>query len=97
MCQKGPPRARSWSNLCVPGIILDVILVILALRAPIWTPSGPKVPKMSDFDTLWDETPLWHTAPDPDYPDYPPDQVSESAARTLPSTRAGGQADVSSN
>ena len=52
---------------------------------------------------LWDETPLWDTAPDPDYlpdpdyPDYLPDQVSESAARTLPSTRAGGQDDVSSN
>ena len=27
----------------------------------------------------------------------PPDQVSESAAQTLPSTRAGGQDDVSYN
>ena len=33
--------------------------------------------------------------PDPADPDYPPDQVSETAARTLPSTRAGGQDDGS--
>ena len=44
---------------------------------------------------LWDETPLWDTAPDPDYPPDPADQVSETAARTLPSTRAGGQDDGS--
>ncbi len=30
-----------------PGVILEVILVILAVRAIIWTPREPKVPKMS--------------------------------------------------
>ncbi len=42
---------------------------------------------------------IWNSSADPDYPVDPPDpadQVSESAARTLPSTRAGGQDDVSS-
>ena len=41
---------------------------------------------------------IWNSSADPadpDYPDYPADQVSESAARTLPSTRAGGQDDGS--
>ncbi len=41
---------------------------------------------------------IWNSSADPvdpDYLDYPADQVSESAARTLPSTRAGGQDDGS--
>ena len=40
----------------------------------------------------------WNSPADPDYPDYPeyPDyQVSSTAGRALPSTRAGGQDDVS--
>ena len=35
--------------------------------------------------------------PDPGFPADPPDPVSGAAARTLPSTRAGGQDDVSLN
>ena len=35
---------------------------------------------------------IWNSS---DYPDYPPDQVSESATGTPPSTRAGGQDDGS--
>ena len=54
---------------------------------------------MTDFDApLGRNTTLG--APDPDSapdPNYLPDQVSESAARTLPSTRAGGQDDMSSD
>ncbi len=30
----------------VPGIIWEVISVILAVRAPVWTPREPKVPKI---------------------------------------------------
>ena len=40
---------------------------------------------------------IWNSSADPADPDFPPDQVSSTAARTLPSTRAGGQDDVSSN
>ena len=42
--------------------------------------------------TIWNSSPDPADPPDPDYPDY---QVSESAAGTLPSTRAGGQDDGS--
>ena len=38
---------------------------------------------------------IWNSSADPPDPDYPADQVSESAAGTLPSTRAGGQDDGS--
>ena len=45
------------------------------------------------------ELEVWNSSPDlPDLPDlpYPPDQVSSTTTRDLPSTRAGGQDDVSS-
>ena len=38
---------------------------------------------------------IWNSSPDPPDPAYPADQVSGAAARTLPSTRAVGQDDVS--
>ena len=38
---------------------------------------------------------IWNSSLDPADPPDPADQVSESAARTLPSTRAGGQDDGS--
>ncbi len=44
-----------WLNLCVPGVMLDVILIILAVWAPIWTPRVPKVPNMSDLGDLGPE------------------------------------------
>ena len=45
-----------------------------------------------------DERPLWDTSPDPADPADPPDPgevVAASVPQTLPSTRAGGQDDVS--
>ena len=38
-----------------------------------------------------------NSTPDPADPPDPPETVSASAPQTLPSTRAGGQDDVSSN
>ena len=38
---------------------------------------------------------MWNSSADPADPADLPDQVSETAARTLPSTRAGGQDDGS--
>ena len=38
---------------------------------------------------------IWNSSADPADPDYHPDQVAGAAARTLPSTRAGGQDDGS--
>ena len=45
---------------------------------------------------LWICT-IWNSSADPPESAEPADQVSSTAARTLPSTRAGGQDDVSSN
>ncbi len=38
---------------------------------------------------------IWNSSADPDYPPDPADRASESATRTPPSTRAGGQDDGS--
>ena len=48
------------------------------------------------WDPVSKKRAFWHSSPDPADPPDPADQVSSATARDLPSTRAGGQDDVSS-
>ena len=57
------------------------------------TPEIHKVTKYRACHQLGAKTKSSADPADPDYPDY---QVSSTAARNLPTTRAGGQDDVSS-
>ena len=57
------------------------------------TPEIHKVTKYRACHQLGAKTNSSADPADPDYPDY---QVSSTAARNLPTTRAGGQDDVSS-
>ena len=56
------------------------------------SPESPSIVKNNKFEPFGIHPRI---STDPADPADPPDQVSGAAARTLPSTRAGGQDDVS--